>query len=332
MEPVKTSTRTRWSAFGAAIAVAVGSGGLMSASATIDSGTRTVYVPITPCRVMDTRRAPDTVGPRTTPLGEFDTYSIAVLGTNGNCTIAADAVGLSLNVTAVNPTGTSYLTVFPSDVSRPTASNLNWIVGQAPVPNAVASDVSGDGRISFFNNAGTVDVVVDILGYYVDHNHDDRYYTKDQSYTRTDIDAALATKAVKPTGRSGVFVPAATLSPDHPLADYAISDDAGRLNMLDATCYLSDELALPEGGIVRTLSANVFDGNPSTATVNLWRDVPGPTASQLRATASSSGTSGDQLLITDVITNPVVDTAYYISICGDAGIGLYDVQVTYDNP
>ena len=332
MEPVTTSTRTRWAAVGAAFAVTVGSGGLMTASATLDSGARSVFVPITPCRVMDTRPAPATVGPRTAPIGEFDTYSIAVLGTNGNCSIAGDAVGLSLNVTAVNPTGNSYLTVYPSDVSRPTASNLNWVAGQAPVPNAVTTDVSGDGRISFFNNAGTVDVVVDILGYYTDHNHDDRYYTKVQTYNRDELDAALAAKAVKLTGRSGIVVPAATLTPDHPLADYAIDDGAGRLNMLNVACYLSAPLALPLGSTIVTLAAHVFDGNPSTAVVNLWRDVPGPATSQLAATASSAGTSGNQSLITGVIANPIVDTAYYISMCGDAGIGLYEAQVVFDYP
>ena len=29
-----------------------------------------------------------------------------------------------------------------------------------------------------FSNAGSVDVLADIVGYYTDHNHDDRYYTK----------------------------------------------------------------------------------------------------------------------------------------------------------
>jgi len=291
-----------------------------------------VFVPITPCRVMDTRPAPDNVGPRTTPLGEFDTYSIAVLGTNGNCTIPADAVGLSLNVTAVNPTGTSYLTAFPSDAARPTASNLNWVADQAPVPNAVTTDVSGDGRISFFNNAGTVNVVVDILGYYVDHNHDDRYYRKDQTYTRAEIDTALAAKSDKPTGRSSVIVPAATLTPDRLTADYVILDSAGRLNTLSDSCYLSDELALPPGATIETLSAHVFDPNASTATVNLWRDVPGPAGSQMIASTASSGTSGDQALMTSVIGSPVVDIAFYISMCGDAGIGFYDAEVTYGNP
>jgi hypothetical protein len=92
--------------------------------------------------------------------------------------IPPDAIGLSLNVTVDNPTSASYLTIFPSDVARPLASNLNWTAGQAPVANAVTTNISADGKVSFFNNAGTVNVIADIVGYYVDHNHDDRYYTK----------------------------------------------------------------------------------------------------------------------------------------------------------
>jgi hypothetical protein len=36
---------------------------------------------------------------------------------------------------------------------------------------------------------GTADLIVDIAGYYIDHNHDDRYYTE------TEVDTALAGKA-----------------------------------------------------------------------------------------------------------------------------------------
>ena len=169
---------TRWIAVGAVIAFTLGSGGLMSASASVSSGDRSVFVPITPCRVMDTRPAPATVGPRTSPLGAQGTHTIAVRGTNGNCVIPSDAIGLSMNVTVDNPSSASYLTVFPADVTRPLASNLNWTALQAPVANAVTTNISADGKVSFFNNAGTVDVIADIVGYYVGHDHDDRYYTK----------------------------------------------------------------------------------------------------------------------------------------------------------
>jgi hypothetical protein len=36
---------------------------------------------------------------------------------------------------------------------------------------------------------GTADLIVDIAGYYIDHNHDDRYYTE------TEVDTALTSKA-----------------------------------------------------------------------------------------------------------------------------------------
>lgn len=170
---IALSTRT-CATIATSIVASVLCGSMMSASAAIDSGDRAVYVPVTPCRVMDTRPAPDNVGARATPLVAQDTYTISVLGSNGQCTIPGDASAVAMNVTAVNPTDASYLTVFPADATRPLASSVNWVNGQGATPNAVTSDVSADGKVSFFNNAGNVDVIADIVGYFVDHNHDDR--------------------------------------------------------------------------------------------------------------------------------------------------------------
>ena len=141
-----------------ATSVAFGSGGGNSGGS--------VLVSIVPCRLMDTRPAPDNVGPRATPIGANSTYMADVWGTNGNCTIPADATGVSANVTAVNGTASSFLTVFPADADRPFASNLNWITGAAPVPNKVDVKLSTTGKVAIYNLAGTVDVVVDIVGYF----------------------------------------------------------------------------------------------------------------------------------------------------------------------
>ncbi len=181
MRHSSTRSRSRWAAIGAAVAVAMGGTGLLTASASVDSGERTVFVPITPCRLLDTRPAPDNVGGRATPLGAGDTLVAPVRGTNGNCTIPSDAVAVSLNVVIIDPTASSYLTVFPSDAPRPLSSSLNWVARQAPTPNAVTVDLSTDGSASFFNLAGTVHVAADVVGYYADHRHDDRYFTKVQT-------------------------------------------------------------------------------------------------------------------------------------------------------
>src|SRR5687768_10717346 len=160
--------RSRWAALGAAVAVAIGGGGLLTASASIGSGERAVFVPITPCRLMDTRPLPDKVGARSSPLGADDTHTIAVLGANGNCTIPLDAVGLVLNVAIISPTANSFLTVFPGGQTRPLAASANWSAGAPPLSNAVTTDIGSDGSVSFYNLAGTVNVAADVVGYFVD--------------------------------------------------------------------------------------------------------------------------------------------------------------------
>ena len=69
-----------------------------------------------------------------------------------------------VNVTVTNPTASSYLTVWPSGQPLPLASNLNFAAG-ATVPNLAFVPLGSDGRIAIFNLLGTVDVIVDIVGY-----------------------------------------------------------------------------------------------------------------------------------------------------------------------
>ena len=68
------------------------------------------------------------------------------------------------NVTAIDGTASSYLTVYPNGV-RPLASDLNWRAG-ATVTNLVLVEVSPSGSITLFNWAGQLNVVVDLEGWY----------------------------------------------------------------------------------------------------------------------------------------------------------------------
>lgn len=162
--PVRAHARTRWFGACAVAAVVVGSGGLLTASATT-SPVASSFVPITPCRLLDTRPT-SLVGGRNTPIAAGETYTASAWGPNGNCTIPAGATALSLNVVAVNGSASSYLTVYPADRPLPLSSSLNWIGGSPPTPNAVTVSLSADGHVSFFNNSGTVDLAVDVVGYY----------------------------------------------------------------------------------------------------------------------------------------------------------------------
>lgn len=172
--------RIRWAAIGAAIAVTLGGGGLGIVQATTSSGPRAIYSAINPCRLADLRPAPVTVGPRTAPLGPSETYTLEGWGEVGNCTLPTGTAGLALNVTAVDPTASTFLRLWPADEPQPETSNLNPVPGSPPTPNAVNVKLSSTGEFSIFNRFGNVSVIIDVVGVYDDHNHDDRYYSKSQ--------------------------------------------------------------------------------------------------------------------------------------------------------
>jgi hypothetical protein len=176
----------------------LGSGVVLSSASSAASGSGSVFVPVASCRLLDTRPGSDNVGSRATPLGADDTLEVMVRGVSGNCTIPADATAVSMNVTVVGPTSTSFLTVYASDVSpRPLVSSLNWVAGQAPTANAVTSRLSADGRLSFYNLSGSVDLLADIVGY----------------YTPASAAAGGAPGPAGPTGPTGATGPAGAQGP-----------------------------------------------------------------------------------------------------------------------
>lgn len=126
----------------------------------------TTYVPISPCRLADTRSGDANVGDRNTPLAADETHAQQVTGAVGDCNVPAEATGVSLNVTAVGATAPSFMTIFPFGAALPTVSNLNYSAGSPPTPNKVDVKLSNDGKIGVYNLAGIVQVIIDVGGYY----------------------------------------------------------------------------------------------------------------------------------------------------------------------
>lgn len=323
--------RTRWAAIGAACAVSLGAGGLLTASAARSSGERAVFVSITPCRIMDTRPGTDNRGPRTAPLGSGDTYTIPVHGTNADCTIPTDAVAVSLNVTSLNTTSDSFLTVFPAGAQRPTASSLNWRAGQPPTPNAVMADLPADGRLSFFNLAGSVDVITDVNGYYLDHNHDDRYYRK------TQVDAALAGKVDAPTGTGQILV-GPTEFQEWGVPGPTWVNNIGTNSIVATTgtpCFVAP-VALPDGATVTSFSIQATDTSTSALAVALRADPYGGVIATEMARAVTTGTANVEQTASDsTIVSPVVTNSthvYSMDFCMDTSMVFFGAKVTYTHP
>ena len=123
------------------------------------------FVGLTPARLADSRNNPtiDGLFSNTGPIPQSSFSNVTVL--NRGSVPAAGVSAVALNVTATNPTASSFLTVWPSLTPRPTASNLNVVAGQT-VPNMVIAKVGDNGQVSIYNNTGSVDVIVDVLGWF----------------------------------------------------------------------------------------------------------------------------------------------------------------------
>ena len=133
--------------------------------------TDSTFVPTAGCRLADTRLAPNNVGSRDTPLGAGGIFEVTVHGSTGECTgalaIPTDAVAVALNVTAVNATATSNIRLYPANLTEvPLLSNLNVTAGAPAIPNKVDVKLSPDGKIRVFNEFGSVNVILDVVGYY----------------------------------------------------------------------------------------------------------------------------------------------------------------------
>lgn len=117
---------------------------------------------LAPVRLLDTRAG---IGAAKAAVPAVKALTVAVGGRGG--VPKAHVAAVVLNVTAVAPTSSGYLTVYASNpgATRPKVSNLNFRKGQT-VPNLVMAPVTAGGTVTFYNGSGgTVQIVADVSGY-----------------------------------------------------------------------------------------------------------------------------------------------------------------------
>jgi uncharacterized delta-60 repeat protein len=127
------------------------------------------YHPLNPERVLDTRLgigAPQRLGPDAS-------LRLQVAGRGAVPPTGATAV--VLNVTAAAPTDSSYLTVWPTDQARPTASNLNFVANKT-IPNLVIVKLGPTGAVDIYNELGGVEVLADVVGWFGPQPSETRFY------------------------------------------------------------------------------------------------------------------------------------------------------------
>ena len=120
---------------------------------------------VPPRRVVDTRIG---LGAPKNPVGGGVSLPVVEAGQAGlpAANAAAPPTAVIANVTAIKPTLSGYLTVYPSLTSRPTSSDLNFTAGKI-IPNLTVGPIGVDGQQLIYNSSGATDIIVDVSGYFV---------------------------------------------------------------------------------------------------------------------------------------------------------------------
>jgi hypothetical protein len=120
------------------------------------------FTPMTPTRIIDTRTQ---LGGHEGALGPGRSVTFKVNGTPGLPPVPDTAFEVVLNVTAVNPSSTGYLTAYNDGIPVPDGSILNFAAHETR-SNLVVAQEGSDGKVTLRNSAGTTNVVADAVGYY----------------------------------------------------------------------------------------------------------------------------------------------------------------------
>jgi len=133
------------------------------------------YHSLTPCRVADTRNA--TYDPNGPPILTGQTTRTFIV--QSKCGVPTDAAAVSVNVTAVGPTGGGFLTLFPTGVTQPLVSSLNFAKGEPALGNGAivplgTYSATAPYDLSIYASVNpvagvptpTVHMVLDVTGYF----------------------------------------------------------------------------------------------------------------------------------------------------------------------
>jgi IPT/TIG domain len=128
------------------------------------------YTAINPFRICDTRPSGhgitlnecDATGPGTLVPGR-ETITVQITGTGH---VPSGARAVVANISAIDHgSGATFVTAYPTDGSRPLASNINLSGGRVG-SNLAIVQLSVGGAITLFNSVGSADVIVDVEGYF----------------------------------------------------------------------------------------------------------------------------------------------------------------------
>lgn len=301
--PVAVSSAGNYTATTSAVTSANGgTGSTASATLTADPTlTGLSFVPVTPCRIADTRNP---AGPFGGPFLQGQAAARALDIPSSSCGIPNNAQAYALNITVVPHGVLGFLTAFPCGQPQPLASNLNSDGRNKAVAGILPAGTSG--AVCFFATHDT-DLVLDINGYFVPNTDVTALAFYPMAPCRL-VDTRLANG---PLGGPSLI---AGLSRDFPLLSSPCNIPS------TARAYSLNYTAVPRGplGFLTTWPAGVTQ--PFVSTLNA------PTgANTANAAIVPAGTNGD---ISVFVTHPadlVIDVNGYFAPPGPGGLSLHNL-------
>lgn len=228
-------------------------------------------MPLAPLRMMDTRD-----GTGLSRVGKIGPGGVVttMLGGTGRLPAASEVSAVVLNLSTVHPTAGTFLTVYPADVMRPPTSSIN-IGSLDSLTNLVTVPLHADGRVSIFNAVGSIDAIIDVVGYYAA------------------TDAGAQSAGMQYGGFTGVEpyrkLDTRTTSPATPFGDYYwyklvfnFTDQAFNNSITAAVVNISAVSATRSGFFTAWDGDSGPDNPPATSSVNFRRGRTSPTSPSSR--------------------------------------------------
>ncbi len=188
------------------------------------------FVPLAPCRVVDTRLENGTFGgpaiaggsARAFPLAENDNPCNPA---NNGPLATSSVAAYSLNVTVVPHENLGYLTLWPTGGDRPLVSTLNSQDARIKANAAIVTAGTPSGSVSVFAS-NTTDVVIDINGIFIAPllNSTPAGVSMLQFYPVTPCRIADTRSAIYPQGLGGPYL-TAQVARDFPVMDSSCIPD-----------------------------------------------------------------------------------------------------------
>jgi hypothetical protein len=259
------------------------------------------FIPVTPCRIADTRNPNGPFGGPFMGGGTTRSFSIP----SSTCGIPSTALAYSLNATVV-PHGTlGFLTLFPCGETLPLVSTLNSIDGRVKAVAAIVPAGQGEAVCAFVTN--DTDLVLDINGYFGPTSDPNGLAFYPVAPCRL-VDTRLATG---PLGGPSLVGNAAGRT--FPIR-------SSPCNVPTAQAYSMNFTSVPKGplGFLTTWPAGQM--KPLVSTLNA------PTAAvTANAAIVPAGTNGDINVFVTNDSDLVIDINGYFAPPGAGGLALYTI-------